>query len=270
MKKYLEIIKKVVRIIFFVLIGVFFIFVAIKLVTMHKKYSINEKAVNISIFTYHEVVPDAGKVVEKFMQIPEDKFENQITGLQYLGFNVIRYSDLIGYYAGDQTLSQYNYIITFDDGYESVYKYAYPIIKSREIPITIFVIDEKVGTEGYLSWNQLKEMEESGLVDVYTHGLDHEDSTKLSAEELLNRVNIAEDNLIMALGISNRPKVFAYPYGKYTDEQLSLLKENGYIQNLMDDKTNVSSKTDLYVLHRSYAYNDSLLELVVKQLIRGI
>ena len=45
---------------------------------------------------------------------------------------------------------------------------------------------------------------------------------------------------------------------------------NGYIQNLMDDQTNISDQTDLYKLHRSYAYNDSTLELAVKQIIRGL
>ena len=266
----IKLIKNIIGIILSIAILCFFGFIALKVSTMNKKYHIGDRGINISILTYHEIVPDPGKVKIDYMHTYEKKFEDQISGLQYLGFNVIKYSDLIGFYEGDETLPPYNFIITFDDGYESVYKYAYPIIKSREIPITIFVIDEKVGTEGYLNWNQLKEMEESGLVDVYTHGLDHADSTELEARELLNRINKAQDDLITHLGIANRPKIFAYPYGKYTEEQYELLKENGYIQNLMDDQTNISNQTDLYKLHRSYAYNDSTLELAVKQIIRGL
>ena len=268
MKMLFRIIKSIIGIILSIALIIVFVIVAKKLSTMNKKFFVNEEPISISIFTYHEVVDDSAHIKQDFMQISESKFEKQITGLKYIGFNAIKYRDLIDYSSGDISLYPYNYIITFDDGYESVYEYAYPIIKSREIPITLFVIDEKIGTEGYLNWNQLKEMEESGLVDVYTHGLDHEDSTKLEPRELLNRVNKAQDNLVSRLG--NRPQIFAYPYGKYTEEQFELLKENGYIQNLMDDQTNISDKMDLYKLHRSYAYNDSLVELVAKQIIRGL
>lgn len=268
MKIIFKIIKYIIGLILSIVIIAIFAVIGSKLASMNKKYSLGDKPVNISIFTYHEVVEYPDAVKEKYMQITKEKFENQITGLKYLGFNPIRYEDVINYYKGDESLTPYSFIITFDDGYESVYEYAYPIIKSRGIPMTIFVIDQNVGKEGYLTWEQLRDMQSSGLVDIYTHGLDHADSTELEARELLNRVNKAQDHLVSELG--NRPQIFAYPYGKYTEEQFELLKENGYIQNLMDDQTNISDKTDLYKLHRSYAYNDSLVELVAKQIIRGL
>lgn len=63
--------------------------------------------------------------------------------------------------------------MTFDDGLESVYRDALPILKKYSIPFCIFVITEKIGQSGYLSEVQLKELDQCHLCTLGAHTLSH-------------------------------------------------------------------------------------------------
>src|SRR5690606_1373661 len=69
-------------------------------------------------------------------------------------------------------------MITMDDGYESNYIYAYPVLKEYNMKATIFLItslikneEEKHLLKGIpkLSWEQIQEMSESGLIEFHSH-----------------------------------------------------------------------------------------------------
>ena len=65
------------------------------------------------------------------------------------------------------------------------------------------------------------------------------------------------------LGVTT-PKIFTYPYGLSTNEERSLLWQAGYIQNLTDNRINLSDRLDLSGLHRSYPLNNSVLKILLK------
>ena len=62
-------------------------------------------------------------------------------------------------------------VITFDDGYEDNYYFAYPVLKRYNFPATIFVIVDTIGEEGYLNFAQVKELASSEIIDIGSHAL---------------------------------------------------------------------------------------------------
>ena len=237
--------------------------------TVNNQYYIEEANIQIPIFVYHNIVEDKSEIQYDYMQTTKDTFEEQIKGLQNVGYHFIDYKDLVEYKKGNKKLYKKSCIITFDDGYEGVYENAYPIAQKYNIPFAMFVIIDNMNTEGVITWQQAEEMKNSGLVTIASHSMDHPEFTSLSTEEAVKNVDNSYKSIEEKLG-STDTKVFTYPYGLHTNEQLQSLKEKGYVQNLTDNKINKSKKLNLYGLHRCYPLNDSIYEIMAKVLYRSI
>ena len=106
-------------------------------ITVNNQYYIGEKNLEIPIFVYHNIVNDSSEIKYDYMQTTKNVFENQIQGLQAVGYHFITYEDLAKYKNGEEQLYKKSCIVTFDDGYEGVYENAYPIAKKYNIPLVI-------------------------------------------------------------------------------------------------------------------------------------
>lgn len=261
---------KVFKRLFLLLIIIFFIFIIYYFCTSKKMYYIGEKNLQIPIYTYHQIVETSNEVEVDYMQTTFNNFKKQINGLLKLGYTPITYQDLINYKNGIQSITKRSCIFTFDDGYDSVYKYVYPYIKEKNIPITLFIVNNLVGCDGYMTWDELNEMYQSGLVSIYSHGLNHSEYDKLGAKILLSETEESYKNLKENLHDENILKIFAYPCGFSTDEEIEIMAQNGFIQNLMDGKINKSHSLDLNHLHRVYPLNDSVFKILLKQIYKTI
>lgn len=233
----------------------------------NNEYYRNEKKILIPIFVYHDIVEEM--TAEEFMQTTKENFEEQITELAKLGYKFITYDDLIQYNNGKQKLNEKSIIITFDDGYVGNYEIMYPIIQKYNIPVTINVIDDRIGKVGYLNWEQIKKMEESGLVSIYTHSSHHEDPNTIEDYQYAQNIEQAHKNIEEQLG-KKVTKVFTYPYGLNNEEKIKILGEKGFVQNLTDNKVNNSKDLNLNKLHREYPLNDSVAKILIKTMYRNI
>lgn len=237
--------------------------------TVNNEYSINEKNLQIPIFVYHDIVGSGSEVYYDYMQTTKETFEKQIVGLKNMGYDFISFDDLQKYMSGEKKLKKHSCIVSFDDGYEGVYKNAYPIAKKYNVPITVYVITDNMEDSGVLTWEEAKEMKESGLVTIASHSMNHPEFTKLTTEEAVTNVNSSYNIIEEKLGKQN-PKIFTYPYGLYTDDQIEALRNEGYIQNLTDNKINKSKQLDLARLHRCYPLSDSPEKMLLKIIYRSI
>jgi peptidoglycan/xylan/chitin deacetylase (PgdA/CDA1 family) len=108
-----------------------------------------------------------------------------------------------------------NYLLlTIDDGFESFYLNAWPVLKKRKIPFILFVSTREVGKYGYMNWEQIKEIEKNDFVTIGNHSHTHEylidwTDDKIKAD-LETSIKIFEENL----GYS--PNIFSYPFGEYS------------------------------------------------------
>src|SRR5665647_414113 len=82
-----------------------------------------------------------------------------------------------------QTLSSRPIVLTFDDGYQDAYDTAFPILKKYQMTGMFYLIVNKVGTPGYLTWDEIAWMQEEGM-SFGSHTLSHPDLRKLSKIDL--------------------------------------------------------------------------------------
>lgn len=245
-------------------------FMIYEVCTVNNTYYIGEKNLQIPIFVYHDLVKDESEIEYEYMQTTAETFEKQITGLMKLGYKPISYEDLVKYKNGELAIPKWSFLITFDDGCDGVYQYAFEIAKKYNIPMTSFVIDETLEQDGTYTWQQAKEMNDSGLISIYSHGLQHLEYDKEPTEKLVSQTEKAYKNLQEKLQDKNILKVFTYPYGLYTEDEINTLKNAGYVQNLTDNKINRSNKLNLSKLHRCYPLSDSAPKIILKIQYRSL
>ena len=231
-----------------------------------KKYYKNEKNIKIPILLYHHVPSEKSERSEYYLNTSVNQFEKHISGLKDLGYTFITYEDLFKYYNNEIPLPEYVVLISFDDGYLDNYENAFPIIKKYNVPINVFVIDNGVGAPGYFSWEQAREMENSGLVHIYTHGKTHIPYGDESADLVKDYISYAHTHLEEELGHETL-KVFAYPYGSCSDDSINALSELGFIQNLLGEQYNTSDTLDLNKLTRIYGKENYNLYTILKLIL---
>lgn len=184
----------------------------------------------VPILCYHRLGAGSSKMV-----VAPAQFEAQMNWLVDKGYRVIALADLAAFLAGERQLPQRAVVITFDDGYASVYRHAYPVLKKLGLPATVFVYSDFVGGGDALTWPQLREMQLSGLIDVQSHSKSHRNLTeKLPAEnderyrsQLDQEMRVPRELLERRLpGLQVRH--LAYPFGDANDTVLDATSRHGY------------------------------------------
>ena len=264
--------KNMKKIIIGLIVAIFVLvtsFIIYDRITINNQYYIGEKNLKIPIFVYHDIINDNSEIQYDYMQTKRTTFEEQIKGLKALGYHFIDYDELVEYKNGERPLYKKSCIITFDDGCSGVYNNAYPIAQKYNISITMFIITDNMEKEGVIDWEQAKEMKESGLVTIASHSTNHPDFSKLTTEEAIKNVNQSYKIIEEKLG-NEDTKIFTYPYGLFTEEQIQEFDKLGYVQNLTDNKINKSNDLNLSRLHRCYPLNDSIYKMWAKIFYRSI
>ena len=111
-------------------------------------------------------------------------------------------------------------VLTFDDGFEDVYHHAWPELRARGLPFTLYLTTAYVGGAMHwdgstardtggpgLTWVQLREMAGSGLCRVENHTHTHARPERLTADELDRCSDLVERHL------GRRPRHFAFTWG---------------------------------------------------------
>lgn len=122
--------------------------------------------------------------------------------------------------------SERHIAVTFDDGLKDVYETAYPFLKERNIPFTVFIVTDFLDTEGYITTENLKELAADGLVTIGSHGVTHKNLNNLSAEE--QKAELTESKRIIESIIGKPVNAFAFSHGQYNKDTLRLMNDYDY------------------------------------------
>lgn len=179
--------------------------------------------------------------------------------MQYLadnGFTVIPLNELVDALKLNKPLADKSVVITFDDAYLNILTNAKPILDKHQFPFTIFINPGIVdnGSKHYLSWSQLKAMSDDGVL-LANHGFEHDSLARIPKGKTVqqwldyqaSQLEKAEAAIKEQTGQSWR--YFAYPYGEYTPEIQTWLKDLGYV-GFSQQSGAVGEHTDLTIVPR--------------------
>ncbi len=206
-----------------------------------------EDTVDLPIIMYHHLSENSNKLGD--YTVSPTQLQADLKEISKRGYTPITVEQLCGYYEGKNDLPQKPILLTFDDGYYSVYVYAYPLLKQYNMPAACFVLGyyAQMYSDGekqniayaHMTWEQLKEMEDSGLVTVGSHtynlhtprgqGTRYGISINAGESEEAYCAAVAEDlrtlSDAMVQYLGHTPTVFAYPFGAICAESYPLLQE---------------------------------------------
>ncbi len=115
-------------------------------------------------------------------------------------------------------------LLTIDDAFESFYKMAWPILKKDKIPFILFVSTEPVGKNGYMNWEQIKEIEQSEFGVIGHHSHTHDYLIDKKYEEFV--LDIKQANKIFLREMGYIPTLFSYPFGEYSKNMSEFISKN--------------------------------------------
>ncbi len=115
-------------------------------------------------------------------------------------------------------------LITVDDAFESFYTEAWPYLKENKIPFILFVSTEPVGKKGYMTWEQIKEVESNDFAFIGHHSHTHEYLIDVSIEEFVLDIETANKIFIREFGYV--PSLFSYPFGEYSKFMKDYISKN--------------------------------------------
>lgn len=176
------------------------------------------------VLLYHHVADDTPAVTST----PVAQFTAHLQYLSEHRFNVIALPEALAKLNQGESLPPKSVAITFDDGYQSIYDNAWPLLKQHQFPFTIFVTTEPIERRysAMMTWQQLQEMQQQG-VTLANHSVSHPHMIALTKDEFQTEVERAQ--AILQQKLSSTPaKLFAYPFGEYTKAQAQWLAEAGY------------------------------------------
>ncbi|HIJ79290.1 MAG: polysaccharide deacetylase family protein [Desulfobulbaceae bacterium] len=208
---------------------------------------------DVTIFIYHHF----GDNRYPSTNVGMDEFGKQMQFLADNGYTVIPLTSLVSLLKDQKKLPAKAAVITIDDGYQSIYTKAWPVLKSFGYPFTVFLYVEGVERrfKNYLNWEQIKEMQEEG-VDFQDHsyshhrmadwpqGLTENEYRQWIRADLVSSVNVLRERL------GKRPQYFAIPYGEYNSIVMEEAKAIGYEAIFTQDPGTVSSDTDICLIPR--------------------
>jgi peptidoglycan/xylan/chitin deacetylase (PgdA/CDA1 family) len=245
----------------------------------------------VPILMYHHISDNPSEL--NTLTVSPEKFEQDMLTIKNAGYTPVHLSELVDFVYKGTSLPEKPIVITFDDGYTSNYKFAYPTLQQLNMKATIFMIGWSVGksehripgTKFYphFSWIEGKEMVDSGLIELQNHTYDMHDGKDAERYAALPKVNespkqfeqfFKEDILkfeqLAEEQLQHEIFALAYPYGAFTTQTEQMLKDLGYKVTLTTQKgvnvINQGNPNELHALKRINVGSDvpstSLLTLI--------
>ena len=217
----------------------------------------NEDCADVKVLMYHHI-RDAKEAQEKNqtgLNVTPDYFEQHMKYLREEGYAVIGMDQLISFLDDGIKLPDKSAMITVDDGYEDNYLDMFPILKKYGFRAIIFTPTGLVEKPDYLTWKQIEEMNNSGLITFANHTWSHHGSQGTKEKQL---EEIGTANKELEEKELNVQKTFAYPYGRASDNAKEVLRELGYKLAFTTTRGTMMCRESRFDLPRIRAGNASL------------
>ena len=244
--------------------NLFALFITSVLISLHANVVAANK--EFIALCYHDVQDRIEQTISNdVMAVSTAELISHFSWLKENGYHVVSLDDVLQAKAGGKSLPDKAVLLTFDDGYESFYSRIYPLLKLFNYPAVYALVGKwmdqppgsqvaygraQVPREAFLNWTQVKEMADSGLVEIASHSYDlhrgilanpqqntqpaaitriydgakyesDQQYTKRIREDLRKSIAVIENNT------GYRPRAIVWPYGSYSSLSDAIAKEEG-------------------------------------------
>ena len=210
-------------------VKVLFIIAAVLLLSFGVYLSVVMRHYTVPILMYHYVNDE--EPLRSKLGVSVASFERQMRFLKEHRYNVVTLYELADLLQGKKKIPAKTVAITFDDGYLDNYTNVYPILKRYQLPATIFVVVNRVGkrlgNDEYMSWQQIQEMVDSGIITIGSHSMNHPNLTEIDSPEKLT-YEIVESKRFLEEKLKRKIDFFSYPFGGNDAGSRVTAKEAGY------------------------------------------
>jgi peptidoglycan/xylan/chitin deacetylase (PgdA/CDA1 family) len=211
----------------------------------------------LPLLTFHTL--DARPSVIAF---PPDVFARGMRQLHETGYRTLSLVDAAERVRQRASFPTQSFVVTFDDGYQTMYQSAFPTLQRYGMTATVFLT---VGSKGrgrgrgrlpslesrsMLSWDEVREMHRAGIT-FGAHTCTHPDLTQLSSDQA--RTEVADSKNIIEDALGSQIACFAYPYGRH-DARVRELVRAHFICACSDKLGLIRPHSDPYALERVDAY----------------
>lgn len=206
-----------------------------------------DETICLPVIMYHNI--SKNKINQYCVSVKQ--FEEDLKYIKNQGYSCITSSELIDFVYNGKKLPKKPFMITFDDGYESFYTYAYPLLKKYNMKAVMSIVgnytDMFTNQEdhnidySHLTWNQVNELNNSGFVEIQNHTYNlHEITSKRkgagrakeeSFEQFKNifKKDVQKLNTLILNYTGKKACMFTYPYGNIAEGSVEVIKEAGFI-----------------------------------------
>jgi peptidoglycan/xylan/chitin deacetylase (PgdA/CDA1 family) len=171
------------------------------------------------ILLYHHVAPDR--------DITPAAFEAQLGSLLNAGIRAVSMTELVKIVQGENHDTPPVFVVSFDDGYGDNLSFAFPVLQKLSVPAIIYLVTERIGTPGYLSWPDIQNMAASGLVSFGSHTHTHRHFVRKEKYQNLED-ELRQSKSLIEKHLGKPCDHLAWPWGDYETEWLSLVKKIDY------------------------------------------
>lgn len=158
------------------------------------------------------------------------------------------------------------FVITLDDGYADTYTDGLPVFERFGFTATWYIITDRVGTDGYLTWSQVRDMHRRGM-SIGSHTVSHKDLTALNEHELQDE--IVRSRQILETNLHGPVTHFCYPYGRHNMAAEYMVAKAGYMTATTTAEGIAQRGSNLMVLPRVRMKELTDLGKALRQTVTG-
>ncbi|MDD3364830.1 MAG: polysaccharide deacetylase family protein [Syntrophomonas sp.] len=215
------------------------------------------KTLSVPILMYHEIGDGPSS-----LYVSEKNFRAQMHYLRSNGYKIVTMTQAREMLANKQIPPKVA-VITFDDGYVSIYNRAWPILEECAFPATVYVCSSFPGLYNYLTWDHIKILH-SGGVEIGSHSHTHPALNTVSPTALAQEVVGSKQILEQKLG--TKIDSFCYPCGAYNENIPAVIKKAGYTSAVTVNFRKATSQDDLYLLPRIRVFKADTISSFAKNI----
>ena len=195
---------------------------------------------------YHTITNNPAPESEIY-NVPPAEFSAQLDYLQQNGYTTITLQDFMRVVHGKGELPKKPIVLTFDDGYEDNFTEMLPILEAHKMTAVVYVITNQLGQPGYLTLEQLKEMQKRGI-EIGSHTADHTALLVMSDEMRLHQIR--DSKTFLEWNGLETIYSFSYPNGSLNDEIIKILRQENYLSAVTGNAGLNTLKKNPYKLNR--------------------